>query len=134
MIRAWQYVLAWPLWLRASVFMMVLLSWSGLCLWPVHEASGISLINDKLAHGIGNFGLLGALIIWRQRLPLVAAWLSVVSYSVGIEILQIAIPGRYFDYYDMLANAVGALLALCIISYLRRRSGLGVDEAHNGLV
>ena len=124
MISLWQRLLLLPLSARLSLFIAVFSVWTGLCLWPVYEPSGDGLINDKVAHFVGNFGVLGVLIIWRQQLPLLLACGLVFVYSFVIECLQLSIPGRFFDYYDLVANACGAIVAMIVVSTLRIRTGV----------
>ena len=39
-----------------------------------------------------------------------AAIVISVVYGVAIECLQLVVPGRFFDWFDMLANAFGAVV------------------------
>lgn len=119
MIKLWQCLLDLPLVVRLGLFISALMIWTALCLWPSYDDTGVALINDKLAHFIGNFGMFGVLIIWRQRLPLLLGIGLVFTYSVAIEYLQISIPGRFFDYYDMVANGSGALVAAILVRFLQ---------------
>ncbi|MGC3873928.1 VanZ family protein [Halomonas sp. GXIMD04776] len=73
---------------------------------------------DKLNHflGYGVLGLLTGLAGLRSWL----AWLVVSGYGVIIEYAQIIVPGRYGgDPQDMLANALGAALAVLLLAALR---------------
>lgn len=73
---------------------------------------------DKLNHFVG-YAVLGFLT-GLSGLRLWLAWLVVAGYGVIIEFAQIIAPGRYGgDPYDMLANALGAALALILLAGLR---------------
>ena len=48
----------------------------------------------------------------RGRRRTAAVVLAAVAFGVGIELFQGLLPTRYFGAYDLLANALGALLVL----------------------
>ncbi len=86
-------------------------------------------VNDKLGHALA-FVLLSFLshagwpkraFGWRHGLPLLA-------YGVALECLQYFVPGRYFSFLDMLADAAGIaaylLLSLFLFARLHFRAGL----------
>jgi VanZ family protein len=77
-------------------------------------------ISDKVGHGIG-YGLLGALLLRAfaaARLANVGAatswpaWLASVAYGVTDEFHQRFVPGRTPDVNDVIADGVGAALAI----------------------
>ncbi|HDR06012.1 MAG TPA: hypothetical protein ENN88_00075 [Candidatus Coatesbacteria bacterium] len=86
---------------------------------------------DKLLHALA-FGLLGALaylalgvrhregrpVLW----PILAAVVLVTLYAVFDELHQARIPGRDPSFYDLLADAGGALLAVMLVWKLFRRT------------
>ncbi|WP_227369185.1 VanZ family protein [Halomonas sp. M20] len=73
---------------------------------------------DKLNHFLG-YGVLAALT-GLAGLRLWFTWLVVSGYGVIIEYAQIVAPGRYGgDPQDMLANALGAALAVLLLAALR---------------
>lgn len=83
---------------------------------PPPGDGGLATFWDKKLHFAGYlaFGLALAYATATSRhsgrpiLVLAAA----VAFGVGIEVLQGPLPDRYFSYADMLANAIGALLAV----------------------
>ena len=67
---------------------------------------------DKYAHTFAYFTVMGwfAQIYHRKQ----SVWICAATFTlmgIGIEILQGMGGVRYFDYYDMLANASGVLIA-----------------------
>lgn len=46
--------------------------------------------------------------------------LAASLYGASIELVQATLPHRSFDYADMLANCLGALLALVIVVFMQR--------------
>lgn len=75
---------------------------------------------DKLGHAAA-YGLLVWLILWgwhkakRTITRSTAAWVALFAtgYGVLMEFVQGAfIPGRFYEYDDMIANAIGALVVL----------------------
>lgn len=86
-------------------------------------------VNDKLGHALA-FVLLSFLshaswpkqtFGWRHGLPL-------LTYGIALECLQYFVPGRYFSFLDMLADAAGIaaylLLSLFLFARLHLRVGL----------
>lgn len=77
---------------------------------------------DKLNHFVA-YGVL-ALLTGLAGVAAWPAWLAVAAYGVAIELAQIPVPGRLGgDVADMLANALGATLALAVLGVARRFSG-----------
>ncbi|WP_053070789.1 VanZ family protein [Halomonas sp. PR-M31] len=73
---------------------------------------------DKLNHFLG-YAVLGFLT-GLAGLRLWLAWLVTSGYGVIIEYAQVIAPGRYGgDPQDMLANALGAALAVLLLTALR---------------
>ena len=74
---------------------------------------------DKFNHFVGYAGLAGlvglsGLLLWRT-------FMVVVLYGIGIEYLQILVPGRTGgDWMDIFANTFGALTAVLLLAALRR--------------
>jgi VanZ family protein len=82
---------------------------------------------DKLAHLLA-FGLLALLVERAIRLPSpltehAVAWSGCLSgvYALTDEWHQHAVPGRYFDLWDLAADLAGITLALCYLLLRRRR-------------
>ena len=82
---------------------------------------------DKWLHAATYAALvvLVAYAMWTitPRLLVVAITLAAV-YGAGLEVVQSFLPLRSFDLLDMLANALGALLAGVVLWVLSRRSEL----------
>jgi len=79
---------------------------------------GALAVNDKLVHGcvyaaLTILGLVGGL---RRGLVL----LVLFSHGALIEVLQGLVPDRTADWRDFLANTTGILLALVVMSLVRR--------------
>ncbi|BCS34148.1 hypothetical protein TBR22_A33770 [Luteitalea sp. TBR-22] len=77
-------------------------------------------VSDKEAHAF-TFGVLAVLLLmgltaWRWRTvtrsALLAAFLLAVAYGVSDEVHQRFVPGRTPDVADVVADAVGAALAM----------------------
>lgn len=80
---------------------------------------------DKLFHA-GAYGLLAfialgyfAQVLGRARRALFAALIFTVLYAISDEWHQSFVVGREADVLDILADTVGALLALWLMSYFR---------------
>jgi VanZ family protein len=70
---------------------------------------------DKIVHFI-LFGLLALLIYLPQRKYLILGILLSCLYGVVIEFLQMTVfTNRSFDYADMVADAIGALLCYPLV-------------------
>lgn len=109
------------------LFGVLALLWAGLTFWlsSSPDAQGVgSFLDlrppfDKLYHAV-NFGILAALLY----LATGRAWLAVLLaslYGVSDEIHQSFVPGRSSDMTDWLADTVGALSAVLVVSYSLRR-------------
>ncbi len=76
---------------------------------------------DKLPHAV-LFGFLAWMLAWAastirpawgRSWPLLILWFSLVSgFGVACEFVQATLPGRSYEVADMIANAVGAALAV----------------------
>jgi VanZ family protein len=56
-----------------------------------------------------------------KRWALVGAFLLTCLYGYFDEVHQLFVPNRSYDYYDMLADAIGAILYVILITVLNRR-------------
>jgi VanZ family protein len=90
-----------------------------------------TLAPDKISHFLAYFTLtwlaLWAMIRNGQYQEKKAWWLvgGIALYGISLEIVQFSFfPGRYFEWWDMLANLVGVLIAKGIIFFNKSR--------HNG--
>lgn len=89
------------------------------------------LAPDKIGHFAAYF-MLTWLALWalsrNQKYQNKRAWLVVVliaAYGIALEIVQFSFfPGRYFEWWDMLANLVGIIFAKGINFFNKSR--------HNG--
>jgi VanZ family protein len=80
---------------------------------------------DKLAHA-AVYCLLNASLLWgfwqNERLKSRTIWLSFglsCAYGILIECAQYAFfPGRYFEFYDIIANMIGSLPGLIVAFFL----------------
>ncbi|NVJ66998.1 MAG: VanZ family protein [Gammaproteobacteria bacterium] len=78
-----------------------------------------SLIWDKAGHFIAYCGLAG---ICRFASNKRADWqliMAVIVFSFAIELLQQLIPNRSFEWYDLLANSLGALSGTIIAKFIK---------------
>ena len=80
---------------------------------------------DKLAHAAVYFFLTATLLwgFWKEkRLETKTIWLSFgisCVYGILIEGAQYAFfPGRFFEFYDIIANVIGALIGLIVAFFL----------------
>ena len=94
-----------------------------LSLYPRLATPDVPAGSDKLAHFLMYFALaVPAALGWPARARLVALALPLLGF--GIELAQIPIPGRGFEWADALANglgaACGAVLASAAIRLARR--------------
>lgn len=80
---------------------------------------------DKVVHffAFGTIGVLSGIAF--PRIPLLLIWVLVVAVGAADEFHQIFIQGRQAGLDDLLADAVGGLAALPVISVLRTWWRLG---------
>lgn len=101
-------------WLAGAAVLVV--AWGSLT-----PASGLpeSLPWDKASHVLGYAGIAGLLGLAGMRLPL--AFGGACLLGAGIELAQIPVAGRFGgDVADMLANGLGAAMAVLGLKGLRR--------------
>lgn len=112
-------------------FLIATLFWAGLIFYlssqPSIEAPALFPGQDKLFHliafGILGFFTMGSQQAYHEGYPTKRAWLValVVSlYGILDETHQYFVPGRSADVYDVLADALGALLGVWTMYYLAR--------------
>lgn len=79
---------------------------------------------DKIVH-FGIFGVLGFLITYEQRRAQLITLILCALYGAMIEVIQLFLPWRSFEWADMLADTLGAiagiLAAKWLISYARKQ-------------
>jgi VanZ family protein len=90
----------------------------------------IFISTDKLAHTIEFFVF--CWFCWRamyfqdtfsllKRWSLFFAFIFTCIFGYLDEVHQLFVPGRSYEYLDMLADATGALLCIVIITFMKRR-------------
>jgi VanZ family protein len=126
-------------WLRKTVGAVYLTVIALLSLWPANSLPQVSLFSgaDKLVHICMYLGL-SFLACWIYNIGHHRIWFiysllaAVFMYGVLMEILQRTMHnGRSFDFKDMIANLVGAILGTLVYRYLERkqREGSGCRSA-----
>jgi len=76
---------------------------------------------DKLYHAVG-FTLFA--LLYRLAYPKLAVWMTFVVgliLGMGIEIAQLYVPGRSFDWWDWVADVVGLLVGRIALIYLNNK-------------
>lgn len=107
--RVWRAVLA-----------SLLATISVLALVPGDAAPELGLA-DKWQHLLA-FTALGAAALWSVRLaaPLLGrVAVTLLAFGGAIELLQLAIPGRQGEWTDLLADAIGIGIGMCLAAALR---------------
>jgi len=94
--------------------------------WPSPEFPPVLAIGDKIQHFLAYF-VLGSILFFalhfQERFPMFRKriFLSAIAicylYGIFDEIHQIFIPGRSFDWFDLLANYTGSYLGVSV-SYI----------------
>ena len=110
------------------MFSVLALFWASLTFWlsASPDAQGaasfldLSPPWDKLYHA-SNFGVLAALLYLATGRVWLAASLASL-YGVLDEVHQAFVPGRSSDAGDWLADTTGALIAVLLFAWLRRRA------------
>ncbi|MEQ9426568.1 MAG: VanZ family protein [Cyclobacteriaceae bacterium] len=81
---------------------------------------------DKIVH-LGCFTILAFLMAGATKMWLSKKWWIIVSvgsfYGLLIEWLQIAIPGRSFEWQDWVADTMGAVIGCFAFMLLYQRKG-----------
>ncbi len=82
--------------------------------------SGSMAYGDKFAHYIAYAGLAFLLSwAWTTRRPfypkgILFAFGVAVAYGAVDELTQIPVPGRFGDWYDWIADSIGAMTGICL--------------------
>ena len=128
------YIFSIKPWVRKTIGAVYLIVIALLSLWPANSLPHVSLFSgaDKLVH-ICMYPGLSSLACWiydigHQRIRFIYSLLAAVfMYGVLMEILQHTMHnGRSFDFKDMIANLVGAIIGTLIYRYLERKQ---MDES-----
>ncbi len=122
----------WPVrWLAAIAWMSVIFAASA---WPEHgppSAQG----TDKVLHLVAYAVLIVLLFrCWlttavRSRLTITIGRASIIAISYGLllELYQLRVPGRDFQWSDIIANCVGVVIAALLLLYFyHSRSSAGI--------
>lgn len=113
-------------WLAGAALLVV--AWGSLT--PASELPE-SLPWDKASHVLGYAGIAGLLGLAGVWLPL--AFLAAVLFGITIEFAQIPVAGRLGgDVADMLANGLGAAMAVLGLQGLRRCLRRGREGERQG--
>jgi VanZ family protein len=72
---------------------------------------------DKIVH-FGIFGVLGFLITYEKRRADILTLGLCALYGAIIEVIQLFLPWRSFEWADMLADTLGALAGILVAKYL----------------
>ena len=97
------------LWIVVGLALVVFVVYSSLIAQPVQLNFTRA---DKTMHIVGYFALMGWFVqIYHDARPRASLAIAFVSMGVGLEFAQDAGGTRFFEYGDMLANAIGVLLA-----------------------
>ena len=121
----------WPVrWLAAIAWMSVVFAASA---WPKHgppSARG----TDKVLHFVA-YAVLTMLLFRsrrttaaRSRLAIAIGRASIIAigYGLSLELYQLHVPGRDFQWSDILANCAGVVIAALLLLYFyRNRSSPG---------
>ncbi|WP_259779999.1 VanZ family protein [Aestuariispira ectoiniformans] len=108
--------------MTASLFKGVALGWAVLIavlsLMPGDMAPHSGL-GDKFEHMMGYVGLSFLISAGWNRIP--RAFVLAVAFGITIELLQSLTPDRTMDFWDAVANSIGAGLGCFLYSLLVRR-------------
>ena len=87
--------------------------------WMPHAFASWADVHGVWRNVIGFFGFgLVVLTLLRPRLPLVIA---LCAFGTALEVAQLWIPTRVFDWRDIVASIGGILLAWPVAWFIRRR-------------
>ena len=87
---------------------------------PGMEIADLGELRATIGHGLA-YALLAAFAVLGQRQPRIAATLAgVIGYGVILEVLQGVFGLRTFQWTDIAANALGALVGVLSVILVRR--------------
>lgn len=87
---------------------------------PGMEIADLGELRATIGHGLA-YALLAVLAVLGQRQPRIAPTLAgVIGYGVILELLQGAFGLRSFQWTDIAANALGALVGVLSVILVRR--------------
>jgi len=93
------------------------------------EGSKVFVFDIKpIIYHFGIFFFLGIFLILSltnqkyKPLLIILSIIIAITYGILDEIHQIFVPGRYFDYLDILTNAIGILVGNIIYVFIKKSS------------
>jgi len=95
---------------------------TALALMPDPQPVDSELPIDKITH-LAAFLVLAWLTDggWPQHGFVAWKWVPLLAYGLAIELVQITVPGRFFDLADLAADGAGlAVYGLAVLPMLRR--------------
>jgi VanZ family protein len=106
--------------IKKTVFFSSLLALAVLSLAP-GEALPDTGVSDKLEHfaAYGALGLMG-IYAYPEKSRLRWVVIGLVGYGIGLEMLQILVPSRFFSIGDIIANTLGVLSGYALIILMHR--------------
>ncbi len=115
-------------WLPALIWLLLV---TGVSVMPSVQLPQFNLFSpDKLGHALAYAGLTGLLLLGLRRLygraPTLREGLFVFLFAAGYGALMEFVqgnflPGRAFEYDDMLANAFGAVITWAVVHWWLNR-------------
>jgi VanZ family protein len=125
-----------------NLFFWIALCWTGVvgffCLTPSNDIPTVNIPNlDKLVHAFFHFVFT---ILWflffkkqvkkkNQLKLLVVAFCFSLLFGIGIEVLQNKLTTtRSGDFFDVLANLTGAILAFVLVLFAKRIRKKSIKE------
>ena len=115
--RHWRFVAA-----IFVVLILVLSLWPSSALRPLLEMPGF---HTGGAHFLGYAALAWLVSHGWPLQPLGRMWVAVCVLGLLVELAQIPVPGRGFQWSDVLVNAAGALLGASVALATRRKAWNG---------
>ena len=114
-LHAWR---ARPWWGRGVLWASLLLV-AYLSLMP-YDGNLLDNQRDKLAHLMVYAAITVLAYLAYQRVAMLWLVAALLVYSVGLEVGQYFVPGRFLSAADILANALGLLLGSAICRWLNK--------------
>ena len=117
-LHAWR---AQPWWGRGALWASLLLV-AYLSLMP-YDGNLLDNQRDKLAHLMVYASLTVLAYLAYQRVAMLWLVAALLVYSVGLEVGQYFVPGRFLSAADVVANTLGLLLGSAICWALNKLTG-----------
>ncbi len=100
---------------------------------PRVEGPGFG-VSDWILHSTA-YGIFGGLVVVSVRDKfkgsggIVVAWVSAVGFGLGTEFMQLLVPYRSFEFRDVVADGIGALIVIGLVAMGRHIQGLRAGTA-----